>query len=139
MPHQNSFRTYTLHQNSSSLYRRDQIKLPKKMEFNSQKYVKIIPRTVRFISTGEAFSFPFCLNSIYIYIPLYFGQSFCTKSLLFLSSFRQTYFYFIKSCSKNTNLNQGTSETSFLSTSSQGLTSYKTLQHFLVCSFLSLL
>jgi len=46
---------------------RDRIKLPKKMEFNSNKYVKITPRTVHFISTGETFSFPFLLNSIYIF------------------------------------------------------------------------
>lgn len=51
----------------SKLYRRDQIKLPKKMKFNSQKYVKITPRIVHFISVGETFSFPFLPNSIYIY------------------------------------------------------------------------
>lgn len=60
-------RTHCTGTSSSRLYRRDRVKLPKKMEFSSQKYVKITPRIVRFISTGETFSFPFLLNSIYIY------------------------------------------------------------------------
>lgn len=44
---------------SSKLYRRDQIKLPKKMKFNSQKYVKITPRTEHYLCWGSIFfSFP---------------------------------------------------------------------------------
>lgn len=52
---------------SSRLCRRCWRKLPNKIEFNGQKYVKISPRIVHFISTGETFSLPFLLNSIYIY------------------------------------------------------------------------
>lgn len=76
-------RTHYTGTSSSRFYKRDQIRLPKKMEFNSQKYVKITPRTLRFISTGETFSFPFLLNSIYIYFH-------CTLE----SNFAPNHYYF---------------------------------------------
>lgn len=68
---------------SGRLYRRDQIKLPKKMKFNSQKYVKIPPRIVHFISAGETFSFPFLPNSIYIYFHCTLGSYFAPHHYYF--------------------------------------------------------
>lgn len=68
---------------SGRLYRRDQIKLPKKMKFNSQKYVKIPPRIVHFISAGETFSFSFLPNSIYIYFHCTLGSYFAPHHYYF--------------------------------------------------------